>query len=491
MGEQAFAAKRSGAVDLLTGAPWKKILRFAVPLFIGNLFQQFYNTADSIIVGRFVGHIALAAVGVSGPLMFLLVSIFMGVAMGSGILISQYFGARNEAALRRTMHTALVLAFWAGLILSIIGYVLTVPFLRFMNVPEETFVSAEVYMKIIFIGVTAMMMYNMLSGFMRSLGNSRTPLYILIFSTLTNVVLDLLFVVPMGMGVAGAAWATIISQFLSCIITIISLHRTSPLTRIVLKELRVDWDATREIIRLGIPTAIQQGVMSVGGVVIQGFVNSYGTAMIAGHNAAMRVDMFALMPVMSFSMSMVSYTGQNVGAGQMDRVYLGAKQGMTLCISFIAFMSFVLYFFGQYVLHLFTDDVQTLAAGVMIIRTVSPFYIFMAAGQMLGGVIRGSGETMSPMLNALMTNIFARIPLVFLLSYLLPGAQGIYLSQVGGMAFGLVHMLYIYSRGSWKKKALERIDFLQRGKTDSPAAEEAGRLQKAEEPLQAEKLPEV
>ena len=474
MGKPSFVANRGGAVDLLSGTPWKRILRFALPLFIGNLFQQLYNTVDSVIVGRWVGHVALAAVGVSAPMLFLLASVFMGVAMGSSILVAQYFGARSEASLRRTLHTSIVLALLLGTVLSVIGFVFAPAFLRLLNTPEDAYHLALSYMRILFIGATWMLLYNMVGGFMRGMGDSRTPLLILIVSSITNIILDLIFVVFFHMGVAGAAWATIISQFLSAIVAMAALHRLSPLTRISLKELRLSLAATKEIVKLGFPTAIQQAVMSIGGVIVQGFVNSYGTSMIAAHNVAMRVDMFAVMPVMSFSMAMVSYTGQNVGAGRMDRVYLGTKQGVALCTGITVFMSTMMYTFGKYALMLFTDDVGTLTAGVMIIRIVVPFYILMAVSQTLGGVMRGAGETVSPMINALMMNILVRIPLVLLLNYLFRRAEGIYWSQVGGLVLSAVHMLIVYKRGSWEKKALARIKAFAQEREDGASGRQGG-----------------
>ena len=460
MGENVFAMKRSGTVDLLTGTPWKKLLRFAVPLFIGNLFQQLYNTVDSIIVGRWVGHVALAAVGVSSPILFFLVSIFMGVAMGSTVLVSQYYGARNAPALRKTLHTAIMLALVVGLILSAIGLIFSPAVLRLLNTPDDTYGQALAYARILFMGIIGQMMYNMTCGFMRGQGNSRMPVIILIITSFINMSLDLIFIIPMHMGVEGAAWATVISQFISAVIAMIALHRTSPLTRISFKELRIDLQRTKEIFKIGIPTACQQAIMSIGGMVIMSFVTTYGTTTIAGYAAAMKVDMIAVMPVMSFSMAMTSYTGQNIGAARMDRVYLGAKQGFALSAIVTATMSSLLLLFGKYILMLFTDNTATIEAGYRMMRTVVPFYLLLATIQIHGGVMRGSGATVIPMINAITFNIIARIPLVILLNHLLRSADAIYWSQVGGWVVGAVHMLISYKQGKWKQKAFERITLL-------------------------------
>jgi len=462
MSESAFNARKGRSVDLLTGTPWKKIGLFAVPLIIGNIFQQLYNTADSVIVGRNVGHTALAAVGVSSPMLFLLVSVFMGVATGSSVLVAQYFGARNLNGLRKVLHTSILLAVVVGLILSMTGYFLAPAFLNLLNTPKDTYGLALEYMRILFLGIIGQMLYNMVSGFMRGMGNARTPLYILIAASVTNVVLDLIFIIPLQMGVAGAAWATIISQMMSAILVMTALHRAGPLTRITKSELKIDLQTTKDIVTIGVPTAIQQGIISLGGVVIQGLVNSYGTYMIAGHNAAMRVDMFAVMPIMSFSMAMVSYTGQNVGAGKMDRVYKGVRHGLGLLIGVTIITTTVLFFFAKNVLQLFTDDVQTLEAGNMIIRTIVPFYVLFAINQTLGGIMRGAGETVVPMINALLMNILVRVPLAFVLNNIMQNPQAIYLSQVGGWIVGVTLMLIFYKRGSWEKKALARIEILQK-----------------------------
>jgi putative MATE family efflux protein len=460
MGEDVFTIKRSGAVDLLTGTPWKKLLHFAVPLFIGNLFQQLYNTVDTIIVGRWVGHVALAAVGVSSPILFFLVSIFMGVAMGSSVLVAQYYGARNAPALRKTLHTAIMLALLVGVMLSVIGFVFSPAVLRLLNTPEDTYNQALTYARILFSGIVGQMIYNMTSGFMRGQGNSRMPVIILIVSSVLNIILDLVFIIPLHMGVAGAAWATIISQFISGVIAVYALHRTSPLTRISLKELKIDWYQTKEIFKIGIPTACQQAILSLGGMIIMSFITTYGTTTIAGYSAAMKVDMIAVMPIMSFSMAMTAYTGQNIGAARMDRVYLGAKQGFTLLAIVTVVLSSVLLIFGKQILMLFTDNVPTIEAGYRMMRTVVPFYLLMATIQTLGGVMRGAGATVIPMINAIVMNIVARIPLVILLNNLMHNADAVYWSQVGGWAIGGIHMFISYNQGKWKQKAFERIELL-------------------------------
>ncbi|MDR0468662.1 MAG: MATE family efflux transporter [Peptococcaceae bacterium] len=478
MSEDVFVTRRSGSVDLLTGTPWKKILQFAIPLIIGNLFQQLYNTVDAIIVGRYVGPVGLAAVGVSTPLLFLMVSIFMGVGLGAGVLVSQNFGARNREGLRKTLHTAILLALVVGIALSVIAIALVPHILRLLNTPEDTYAPALSYMVILFIGMAGQMLYNMTSGFMRGMGNSRMPLIILIISSFTNIVLDLIFVAPMGMGVAGAALATIISQIMSALIAVVALHRTNELTRISRDELKISWAITKDIVKLGVPTAIQQAVLSIGSMMVMGTLNTYGTITLAGYSAAMKVDMLAVMPIMSFGMSLTSFTGQNVGANQMDRVYQGAKHGIALSASIVLTFSALLLFFGKYALMMFTDDMATVEAGFQMMRIVVPFYLLMVLIQSLGAVMRGSGETVIPMWNSLTMSIFARLPLLYLLNATFMNPTAVYWSQVGGWLVGGIHIVYMYNKGNWKKKAFTRIEALRLDKERQAAAAAAAVLAK-------------
>ena len=390
----------------------------------------------------------------------MMINLFMGISTGSNVLVAQYYGARNEAALRHTLHTAIVLALMVGLTISSLGFIFAPQIQTLMNVPDEIKPLALGYLRILFAGIAFQMMYNMLAGFMRGLGNSRTPLYTLILSASINGVLTYIFVIPMQLGVNGSAIATIIAQCISSLTLLYLLHTGSPMTRIALKEMKLDKFSAVEILKIGMPTAVQQVAMSFGGLLVQGTVNSYGTVNIAGYGAAMRVDAFAMMPIMSFGMSMTNYTAQNVGAGRMDRVRLGVKHGLSLSVGITAFMASILLLFGRYPLMMFTDNEPTIEAALLMMRTLVPFYVLNAVNQPLGGVLRGSGETVTPMTNALMMNLGIRIPLLFLLTDMIGNITGVYWSQIGGWCYGFISMIIIYRRGKWRRKALLRIDEL-------------------------------
>ncbi|MCL2045423.1 MAG: MATE family efflux transporter [Oscillospiraceae bacterium] len=471
-GRSGGGGVRRGSVDFREGTPWKKILKFSVPILLGNFFQQLYNMTDTIIVGRGVGHIGMAAVGLSGPLLRLLIAIFMGVSQGATILVGQYFGARDEKAVRQTLHTAIFLALIVGGGLSVVGYIYSPFVLRLLNTPDDLFVLALAYMRISYCGVVFQMLYNMSAGFMRGIGNSRTPVYTLVLSSAINAILTYIFVFHMDLSVAGSALGTIIAQAVSCVVLLSRLHKENPMTRISFKELRITPPVAKEIVTLGFPSAIQQGAMSIGGVVIQGFLNSYGTVNIAGYVAAMRVDSFAGMPIQAFNMAMTSYTAQNVGAGRMDRVESGVKQGFLLSVSLTAVMATLLLIYGRYPLMLFTDNEPTILAALTMMRIVVPFYLLNAINQPMGGVMRGAGETVIPMTNALMQTLGIRIPLIYVLNYFLKDVKAVYWSQVGGQLYGFIALQIIYRKGNWKKKAFARIESLY-GSADGPRNGEA------------------
>ena len=451
---------KRGSIDFLTGTPWKRLLRFAVPLFLGNLFQQLYNAVDTIIVGRGVSHVALAAVGLGAPPLRVIIALFMGVSTGSSVLVSQYFGAKNEELLRRTLHTSLLLALIVGLALSALGFALVPTILRLLNAPEDVFPMAVTYLRILFSGLVWQLLYNMLSGFMQGLGNSRSPLVILMISSVTNAVLTWIFVFPMQLGVAGSAYGTIIAQCLSGLIAIYLLNRTSPMTRIKASELRLNLKTAGEILSLGMPAAIQQGVMSLGSMVVVGFIGTHGTAALAGFATGDKADVIVFTPIMSVSSAMTAFAGQNVGAGNMDRVDQGLRQGIALSLITDLVTSAILLMFSGSILSLFSSDAATIAQSEIYLRIIIPSYLFMAVSQPLGAVMRGSGETVFPMINSLMTVVFVRIPLVLIFNRIFAGVEGIYFSAIAAQLFGCVFLLIVYRKGKWRRKALEKIESL-------------------------------
>lgn len=379
------------------GVIWKQLLFFAIPLLLGNLFQLLYNTVDSIVVGNFVGGGALAAVGASNPIINLLVSFFMGIATGAGVVISRYFGAEDRENLSRAVHTSMMLVFLAGIFLMAAGAILSPLLLKATGTPEDVLPDAVVYLQIYFFGIIPVLLYNMGAGVLRSVGDSKRPLYYLIVASVVNIGLDLLFVIVFQMGVAGVAWATLIAQSLSAFLVLLNLFRSGEPYRLELKKMRISWGLLGEIVRLGLPAGLQNAIISLSNVVVQANINRFGTTAMAGCAAYGKLDGFANLPVNSFSMAATTFIGQNIGAKNRERVKKGARVSVFLSMGTIGALSVLLLFCGRYLLRIFTPDPDILSCALRMMRFLAPAYIFLAAAQALCGVIRGAGQSMVPM----------------------------------------------------------------------------------------------
>ena len=314
------------------GVIWKELLLFSVPLLLGNLFQQLYNAVDSVVVGNYIGAQALAAVGSSAPVINLLVSFFMGLSVGAGVIISRYFGARNMESLQDSIHTSLALTMTAGIFMTLFGIIFSPTILRWIGTPSDVMSSSVLYLRIYFGGILSVMLYNMGSGILRAVGDSKNPLYFLIVSSITNILLDLLFVIVFDMGIAGVGWATLIAQTISAVLTLLLLIKTKQEYKVTLKKIRFHKDKLIEIIRLGLPSGIQNGVVSFSNVIVQSNINAFGSLAMAGCGAYTKIDGFAILPVMSYSMALTTFTGQNMGAKKYDRVKQGARSGIIMSL---------------------------------------------------------------------------------------------------------------------------------------------------------------
>jgi putative MATE family efflux protein len=470
MSERTIAKGGRGRIDFTSGEPWKKIIVFALPLRFSNLLQQLYNTVGSIIVGRGVSHVGLAAVGLAGPYLRVLTSLFMGVAMGGNVLVAQQYGAKDKAGLRRTVHSAIVLSITVGLTLSVIGIVLAPFILKWTSVPDEVYPMALTYMRILFAGIVFQMTYNMLASFLRGMGNSHTQLIILIISSIANIVLTWVFVIYFKWGVAGSGYALFISQLLSVVIIFFYLQRNE-WTRISLKELKLHAAETKELLRIGLPTAVQQVVMSLAGMIVMGYITTYGTETIAGYSAGNTIDMYIQMPIQSLNMSVTPFAAQNVGAGKMDRVRTAAKQVVLINTGINLVISAAVLIFSRSLLGLFTVNAATIAAGTVMLRCIVPTNILSAINQPLSGVIRGSGDPVTPMINSLMMVVVIRIPVIILLNRTFGRIEVVYFSQAISYFYGIIHILIVYNKGKWKKRALARIEALKRAASKSAETE--------------------
>ena len=445
------------AKDMTLGSPWKRIMEFSIPMLLGNLAQQLYNTADSIIVGKYVGDLALAAVGSAMPILNLLLALFVGISTGAGIVVSQSFGARDRKGLTEAIGNCLSMSFIASIVIMIVGPLITMPMLELLGTPETIIYDCRDYLNIYFLGIVGFFFYNMLSGILRGLGDSVSALGFLLLAAVLNVVLDLFFV--RSMGVAGVALATIISQAISAVFCYIKLARMRDIFDLGLKHMKLIPPVASRILRIGIPSGVTQAIMAAAGMVVLNLTNAMGETVIACNVVVMRVDGFAMMPNFTFGQAMSVYTGQNVGAGKFDRVHKGVKQGSIIAFAFSAVITFSLLFLGKYLFALFTDTPELIDLACRMIRLMAVGYICVSVTQVLGGVMRGAGDTVTPMWISMISTIAIRIPVAYGLAWLtrseaFPHGQpsALFGSLMFSWAMGMVMTIVVYAAGKWKKK---------------------------------------
>ncbi len=449
-----------GTQDMTVGPPMEGLLRFSIPLLIGNFAQQLYNTADSVIVGRYIGDTALAAVGTAGPIMNLLFVLFMGISTGASILSAQYFGARDRDRLSRTVGSTIFLMTVSSLAMMAVGFFLSGPLIRLMNPPEEVGRGSVVYLQIIFLGILGMAAYNILSGVLRGMGDSVAPLIYLISACLLNIVLDLVFVARFGMGIAGAALATILSQFLSGMLCLVRLIRMKNVIDLNRRTLNPDGILVRKLVGLGMPAGLTQAIFSMSAMIVQGLTNSMGTVMIAANVAVMRVDGFAMMPNFTFGTAATTYVGQNIGARKKDRLAPGVKALLRIALCTALVLVVCILLFGRSLISMFTETEAVIALGTRGLRWLAFGYLCFAVTQVLQGVMRGAGETVIPMWISILTTVVLRMPLAYLLAALTRSAEwptghpdALFSSLLASWVCSMILTVVMYLRGRWKRKA--------------------------------------
>lgn len=447
-----------GAQDMTVGKPLENLIVFSVPLLIGNLVQQMYNTVDSIVVGQYVGDAALAAVGTSGPILNLLLLLFMGISTGAGILVSQYFGAHKQKELEKTVGTCLTLTFIASIIIMVFGSMIIRPLMTLLDTPPDVYDMAVDYLTIIVIGIMGSAYYNIVSGVLRGLGDSVSPLLFLIVACLLNIVLDLLFVIAFGMAADGVALATVIAQAISAVLCVWKLTHMKKTLVVTKKSLIPDKRITMKTIRLGLPSGLTQAIFSMAAIVVQALTNSFGTNVIACAIVVMRVDGFAMMPNFTFGMAMTTFVGQNVGARRMDRVQEGVKKGLTAGLIIAAMLVAGILLLGENLMRMFTSTEEVVQLGVHMMHILAIGYIAMAVTQSLSGVMRGAGDTITPMWISFVTTILIRVPLAYGIAYFtrsetLPGGtpDSIFISLLISWVMGAVLTTVFYRRGKWRR----------------------------------------
>ena len=382
--------KKVKTLDMTQGGVVKAILLFSIPLLIGNIFQQLYNTADSVIAGNFISKQALAAIGSSNSLINLLIGLFLGIATGAGVIIAQYYGAKDKEKMQWAVHTSIAFSLIGGVILTVAGVLLSPQILKWMGTPDEIMEQSVVYLRIFFCGSVFNLLYNMGAGILRGVGDSKRPLYYLCITSVLNILLDLLFVIAFRMGVAGAALATILSQAFSAVLVIATLMRDRDIYTLDLKKIRIDAKMMKRILNMGIPSGIQSAIISLSNVVVQANINSFGSDAVAGCSSYMKIDGFVVLPIMSFGMAAMTYTGQNVGAGKRQRVKEGAVKTLLVGLAYCIIMTIVLLVFGKTALSIFTRDTSVNDVGYTMLTILAPFYVCITVAQVLGGVFRGA-----------------------------------------------------------------------------------------------------
>ena len=449
------------ANDMTQGTPWRSIARFAFPMLVGNFAQQLYNTVDAVVVGRSRwGYTALASVGNALPVLNLLLALFVGIATGAGILVAQFFGAKDRTSLEKTIGNCIFISFAASVVIMVAGPLLTTPMLRAMNTLPDMFDACRDYLNIFFIGILGFMFYNIFAGILRGLGDSFSALLFLIICAGFNVAGDLLLVDKMG--VAGVALATVIAQLISAVLCLIKLMGMTDVFTLRKEYIRPDTEYLRSIIRLGVPSGITQAIMSASMLIVQALVNSFGDAMLVAANVmVMRVDGYAMLPNFSFGQAMGTYAGQNVGAGRLDRLKPGTRQGTAMTVLTALILVPVIIWLGPSLMDLFAPgntELINLAMGMLRILAVG--YIAVGVTQSLQGVIRGAGDTTSPMWITIFTTVFMRIPLAYGLvaltrkmgAPLLTQEKMIFVSLLSIWIMGALITTAVYFKGNWRKK---------------------------------------
>ena len=434
--------KTTHTKDMTVGTPWKLIAGFAFPVFLSHVFQQLYNTADSLIVGKYLGTESLAAVSSSGPLIFLMVSFFTGTAMGAGVVISKYFGAKDDNAVSKGVHTAYALGIISGILITLLGLGFTPTLLRLMNTDADILPEAIQYFSVYFCGSLFVVLYNISTGIMNAVGNSRRPLYYLVMSSVMNLLLDFLFIGVFRWGVWAAALATVISQVFSAVLCFVYLLRVDSVCRLSLSKLRIHRDTLGEILRYGLPAGIQNSVIALANVLVQTNINSFGKEATAAYGSYAKLEGFAFLPITSFTMALTTFTGQNLGAGQYDRAKKGSRFGILCAVVLAEIIGILFFLLAPTLIGLFSNDPTVIAYGVRQAKTESLFYCLLAFSHAVAAVCRGAGKAFVPMSIMLSVWCILRISYITLVMHFVHEIGMIYWAYP--LTWGISSVIYFF-----------------------------------------------
>lgn len=431
------------------GVIWKKMLLFAFPLFIGNLFQQLYNTADSLIVGNFLGSNALAAVSSSGNLIFLMVGFFNGMAMGAGVVIARYYGAREIENLQKAIHTTIALGFATSIFLTIAGVILAPQILVWMGTPADVLPQSVTYFRIYFAGSVGFVMYNVFVGILQSVGDSQHPLIYLVISSIINVVLDLFFVAVLHLGVGSAAFATIISQIVSAVLCINLLRKAPEDYRVHMRQIRFDRIMLKQIIKNGVPAGFQNSIIAFANVIVQTNINTFGKLAVAGCGSYSKIEGFGFLPINCFTLALTTFVGQNLGAKKYDRAKKGARFGILCSIGIAETIGILIYIFAPALISAFNSDPQVIAFGTAQARTATLFYFLLTFSHCIAAILRGSGKSTVPMFVMLACWCIIRVTYITVILKFIPVINMIFWTYPLTWFLSSVIFLIYYKKADW------------------------------------------
>ena len=450
------ASRRRRDSDMTEGSISRHLLRFALPLLVGNIFQQLYNTVDTWVVGNYVSNEAFSAVGTVAPITNMLIGAFSGLASGAGVVISQYYGAKNSEKVHDAVHTSIMLTLILSVLFTLIGVGMTPAMLRFMKTPDAVFPESSAYLTIYFGGMAGMLFYNMGAGVLRAVGDSRRPFYFLVFAAIINTALDLIFVIVFGMGVRGVAWATVIAQAASALLTMFTLMRSHSCIRLILRHVRIHWEMLKKIVFVGIPAALQMAVTAFSNVFVQSYINQFGAACMGGWTAYNKIDQLIFLPMQSLAMAVTTFVGQNLGMGQVKRARKGVFTTLMMSFASTLVISVAVIAFAPELVTFFNCEADVISYGTLFLRKLTPFYLVCCINQIYTGALRGSGDSRAPMLIMLFAFVLFRQAYLFVVSNFianeaLPLAMGY---PAGWLVCSLLTLIYYHTRRDFGKNRL-------------------------------------
>lgn len=443
-------------IPMTKGPIWKRITYFAFPILLGNLFQQLYNTVDSLIVGNYLGSNALAAVSSSGSLIFLLVGFLSGIASGAGVVIARYFGAEDSKSLKDAIHTTVALGFIAGIFMTVAGVVFSPHILRLMGTPEDVMPESVLYLGIFFGGSMGLVLYNTFVGILQAVGDSRHPLYYLIASSVINLVLDLLFIGVFHAGVEGAAIATVISQFISAILCFILLVKADDVYKVNIREIKIHGKIAKQVLHLGLPSGIQNSIISFANIVVQSNVNSFGAMAMAGAGAYDKIEGFGFLPINSFNLALTTFVGQNLGAKEFERTKKGARLGILMTVTMAELIGLTVFIFAPVFISAFDSTPEVVEFGVLKARTIALFYCLLAFSHGVAAVLRGSGRAIVPMIVMMIFWCIVRVSFLLIVIPLTRNILFVYIVYPMTWTLSSIAFMIYYKKVDWMKSFREK-----------------------------------